>query len=117
MQIAGDDPQRQMRNLSRQFNHGGTGVQHNGIASLDKRRRRPGDGVLFLWATLRFFQRRRLRGNKSVERHAPVGTANDPFLIEFNQIATDGRRRGVSYRNQLVDRYQIMAFQEVHNLL
>lgn len=71
MQIAGDDPQRQMRNLSRQFNHGGTGVQHNGIASLDKRRRRPGDGVLFLWATLRFFQRRRLRGNKSVERHAP----------------------------------------------
>jgi len=106
-----------MGDLPRQLNHGGAGVKHNRVAGLHQRGRRAGDSLLFQRTALGFLQRRRLGRNKPVQRHPAMCTADHPFLIEFDQVATNGGRRGVGRRHQLVDCHQIMAFQEVHNLL
>ena len=117
MQVAGDHPQRQMGNLPGQFNHGGPGIEDNGVPGLDQRRRRAGDGIFFLLATLGFLLRGRLCWNKPVEGHAAVRSADHPFLIELNQVAANGRGRGVGHRHQLVHCHQIMALEIIHNLL
>ncbi len=106
-----------MGDLPRQLNHGGAGVKHNGVAGFHQRCRRTGDSLLLKRTALGFLQRRRLGRNKPVQRHPAVRSADHPFLIEFDQVAANGGRRGVGRRHQLVDCHQIMAFQEVHNLL
>ena len=92
MQVAGNDAQRKVRQLTREFNHRCARIQHDGISRLNKAGRHTGNCMFLRQTPLHFFVRRGLGRNKPVKGNAAVGAANDALLVELNQVAADGRR-------------------------